>query len=682
MQCSDCGQEFTGTYKFGNLSRHQKQKHLAAKEGSYQCTSPGCSSVFSRSDARLKHARIKHPGLRLPPAQRRQGTEYATPSRSLNYDNAVGKELNLGPNVINDLSGHLHNGASPAGELYKYSAPANYIVSTLANRLGPAELARAYDSFFTRWESIVEQMLNDKFDTHPVYAQVLNDIRHIVYGVAHTEHGSQAPSDGESSRPTSNRQVSSRGSGLDNLGRSLSDRITKRGSSSGGAGRNLVNTVEKRARVEGRQEVDCPVYKHHVMHGLHPPCQGCRVTVMSQVRSHLNPDRASGTHRGFPRFIEQCHRCKQDFIDRQSYDAHTAANRCAFQKQIRGEILLPWARQYLTLYPNTAKVPLPWPDTRGWIQESLLVQLRDLRSANVDFATFLDGRRDLRLSQTRSIPSNLANHAQYTGAMGHVLYDLVNPTFTRPASLSSLAPPVLNESHDYRTALQSPFIGGTGSNNRHWQNVLRSLESHQRTFREAAAYLTPQQLGYMAVQSARVSAISRGLYRQQQQSQVMHDQTIPSGMNDGLVVRASSTLAQGLGASLHARRPYYDQPSIQYAASDTGPVTPSTDRTRSDRSYAARSSQRLHSSLTNPSSSHSLRNSDLLSPNSPTDYRRASLPSNVRPEPRRLSRAWPSRLSLPDNADDCIDPSLLDTSRDDDSPESIDRRFYSPGNGY
>jgi hypothetical protein len=105
-------------------------------------------------------------------------------------------------------------------------------------------------------------------------------------------------------------------------------------------------------------KVDCPVFKHHFMHGTPPPCNGCRAASMSQVRGHLNPSR-TGTHGGYPAFVRQCSRCKDDFIDEETYNSHKIANSCAFQSQSRLQIQIPWARQYLKLFPTATRVPLP-----------------------------------------------------------------------------------------------------------------------------------------------------------------------------------------------------------------------------------------------------------------------------------------------------------------------------------
>lgn len=120
---------------------------------------------------------------------------------------------------------------------------------------------------------------------------------------------------------------------------------------------DLIVALRNLLRSRTSSHIDCPVYKHHVMHGSTPPCQGCTVKVMSQVRSHLNPSR-SMRHRGFPSFIEQCARCKRDFVDRQVYQVHKDTD-CVPRPQTRGDVILPWTRQYFALYPHASRVPRP-----------------------------------------------------------------------------------------------------------------------------------------------------------------------------------------------------------------------------------------------------------------------------------------------------------------------------------
>jgi hypothetical protein len=87
--CGQCGVEFTGVYRRGNLGRHVRHKHTQAKGGPFTCMAEGCYKVFARQDARLKHARNHHPGLHGEPIQRKQGhktTAYTTGASFTSHD--------------------------------------------------------------------------------------------------------------------------------------------------------------------------------------------------------------------------------------------------------------------------------------------------------------------------------------------------------------------------------------------------------------------------------------------------------------------------------------------------------------------------------------------------------------------------------------------------------------------
>jgi len=68
--CEACGKEYKGDYRRGNLARHIRQKH-GIDEQNFPCADPGCSKIFKRQDARLKHYRKEHPQLTMPPLQSR-----------------------------------------------------------------------------------------------------------------------------------------------------------------------------------------------------------------------------------------------------------------------------------------------------------------------------------------------------------------------------------------------------------------------------------------------------------------------------------------------------------------------------------------------------------------------------------------------------------------------------------
>jgi hypothetical protein len=184
LLCEDCGQNFTGKHRQGNLRRHIRLKHGEARRGSYMCLAEGCFDVFQRSDARLKHARSKHPELNLPPSQRRHGTEHDATNlcgqedvhvaQDLNYN--VGQWLQAEQGIIgNHTSTMQHEVDAPAGveqlllaakcvfsTLHTNSRPEDYF-STLHTNLRPKDYSRICDSFFERWASIVQQLKDDQY---------------------------------------------------------------------------------------------------------------------------------------------------------------------------------------------------------------------------------------------------------------------------------------------------------------------------------------------------------------------------------------------------------------------------------------------------------------------------------------------------------------------------------------
>jgi hypothetical protein len=74
---SGCQARFTGCFRKGNLSRHQRLKHRNANLGPvYPCEVADCGRTYSRHDALLKHLRQKHAQYTLedlPPSRLRRG---------------------------------------------------------------------------------------------------------------------------------------------------------------------------------------------------------------------------------------------------------------------------------------------------------------------------------------------------------------------------------------------------------------------------------------------------------------------------------------------------------------------------------------------------------------------------------------------------------------------------------
>jgi hypothetical protein len=441
------------------------------------------------------------------------------------------------------------------------------------------------------------------------------------------------------------------------------NRIWKRGerrlSITGASGKNVLVATDDIAEIKEHREVDCPVYKHHLMYGTVPPCRGCRERLMSQVRSHLN--RAAGSHGGFPRFVQQCRRCKQDFVERQTYDSHKSANTCAHQRQVRRDIVISWARQYLAIYPEARQIPLPWCDEMGWLPVSVLNHCRGSCVNSIAHESFLErgqGQADSHL-QTQDPAENSSTDPFYNNIVGFVMYDLVNPTFTQATGSST---PVQNHARQDTVSLQEMTTEVSSRNDNYWNRVLRGFIHQQRTMLDAAAHLTEVQLRMQAEQCEQMYALSRTFY-QQRQPQLTHVQVHPPITDDSFQIENLDSPSD-LPLQPHyatPMRPQYDQYTIPDPNTQFVTLNPST--LPSTRSYGTWSSR--HQAITDPSSTY---NTSLLSPCSTSPHRRSSLPTGIEQDALRF-RALPSRISLPTAPDDCIDPSLLDSPSEDNDED-------------
>jgi hypothetical protein len=151
-----------------------------------------------------------------------------------------------------------------------------------------------------------------------------------------------------------------------------SKHVERKFSNQGRSGENRVAKANRSKREENR-EVECPDYKHYMMHPTSrtPPCRGCREVYMSQIRNHL----IRVDHRGRSG-VWQCSRCKKDFDDQEACKVHEAAGVCPHQPSRRGDIVLQWARLYLTRYSNATRIPSPCKLPRSiFVPVSLLIIL-------------------------------------------------------------------------------------------------------------------------------------------------------------------------------------------------------------------------------------------------------------------------------------------------------------------
>ncbi|KAI8936496.1 hypothetical protein NX059_006901 [Plenodomus lindquistii] len=74
LVCDNCGTQFRGIYRKGNLARHARLKHKGETETVYVCEECPNERTFKRKDARLKHYRKHHPYLNKEPARSRRSS--------------------------------------------------------------------------------------------------------------------------------------------------------------------------------------------------------------------------------------------------------------------------------------------------------------------------------------------------------------------------------------------------------------------------------------------------------------------------------------------------------------------------------------------------------------------------------------------------------------------------------
>ncbi|KAH8711903.1 hypothetical protein GQ44DRAFT_776448 [Phaeosphaeriaceae sp. PMI808] len=621
----------------------------------------GPSARYTSPDATIVTTCSRTPTLPSP----------SVPASSSIYNDDAHAKLDISYNVGQWLSAENgsigYHDAKSQEELGIEQLPcsANDVLTFLKKNLSPADYSRRCDSGFTRWENIVQQLKDNQSDAYPVYAKVLEDIRAIVYTIDVTAHNTCTTGSSTRCGPSPpNHRAGIRGTGSSGLG-SQTSRVSKRNEhksplANRTSGKALTSLGEHSKKRESRA-VDCPVYKHHLMHNTAPPCRGCRTTVMSQIRHHLKPTRAS-THEGFPEFVEQCSRCKQDFVKNSTYEQHKAAvetgNTCTFQTQARGDIVIPWARQYLALYPDSIRIPLPWYDETGWLPDDIIEQC-SLASPGLAISDhFLEQR------QSQGSPQ-APNGSDYLASMRHVLQDFANPVFIHNPRSSS---PVQN---------QNRFAGIHGDSAQHWQSLLQSLEAHQRTIRETAPYLDVDQVQILVNECETIYYISHGY--QQNVSQPMQAEVNShtlSSTEANIIPCTTPTHVQRLPST--ASNSIFTTPNQvqrQPTSDHEQATTPSTSTQPSSRSNGTWSSENHNSAFTDPSSTHGSNNPLLLSPFTPPSHRHWC-PSG-RPEDSLRIRRGPSRRSLPENSGDYVDQSLINLQSEFQDTNYSDDRYSS-----
>jgi hypothetical protein len=161
ISCGQCGVEFAGQYRRGNLRRHVKHTHKGAKI--LQCQVGKCTKGFRRSDAWLKHARKQHPEICLVPALVQQGM--ATMDSHL--DNRQWLLSSIPDSTADEMAESDSEASSlrdiePSIELDALLSTARTVYTSLRNELGARKYSQYTKGHFARWDSVVQQLYNQE----------------------------------------------------------------------------------------------------------------------------------------------------------------------------------------------------------------------------------------------------------------------------------------------------------------------------------------------------------------------------------------------------------------------------------------------------------------------------------------------------------------------------------------
>ncbi|KAF2623499.1 hypothetical protein BU25DRAFT_175783 [Macroventuria anomochaeta] len=515
ISCGQCGTDFTGGYRRGNLARHVRHKHGQANARSYTCRAPNCLHDFRRQDARLKHERKAHPELEHAPVEPRQHHEQSS-SGALSYPIESDCALGVSSDATDDYE-YSHavistpQNTSTHGHISTNLVAAWQTFSRLHATLDDENYSLACDVLFTRWEAIAQELKDKASDAYDVYAQVLDDLYSVIAVIdceTPVDHPEEVRDQTEYLRQHRPYQETARhgyvavsaldtgttasGSHNDTL-KSHSWRPKESISGKSSTGR------KGKGRKSPTPRVDCPMYKHWLVYptrNIPPPCQGCSASSMNHVRNHVK-QRHVGERVGMIPFFHHCTRCEGNFVDFTTSNDHRAARACAHTPQLRNNITTPWAQLYLAIYPSATEVPRPCKCCRscqylrfqliinevtgeeGFLPPAVVIQCRP--------RSFLDGPSSGNLQgppqpASMSLPST--EQPIYDAVMHTMLQDATRylPSGAPAADLNT---PRTNEPH--------PAVPRSGQ--AAFQNQLFNAQSHLLgVLLDAPRYMSQQQI--------------------------------------------------------------------------------------------------------------------------------------------------------------------------------------------
>ncbi|CAO2655131.1 Nn.00g101950.m01.CDS01 [Neocucurbitaria sp. VM-36] len=273
-----------------------------------------------------------------------------------------------------------------------------------------------WQSFFSRWDQILEGLDSKGSSTYPVFNKVLHDLRERVqlyspYSfaskvsqrqeifVSHGNHGNETPPSKKRSFPKGSSD-SSREKGK----RPRKDEEDTREESQNQPQLDQHDQVYEAAF----PEFGCPIHLHHLLNGTlsdRHACHGFWTTQMAHLRGHhLVPNRGGG-HGGFILFLKVCGHCQEHVLDKDLWKRHEK-HHCEWRPRMRrskkagdsdeGEDVLvgAWVRLYLTLYPTAQKVPNPYRGQTGWLPQDQTDRYRQQVQAILPPLSFLDNQSE------------------------------------------------------------------------------------------------------------------------------------------------------------------------------------------------------------------------------------------------------------------------------------------------
>ncbi|KAH6629203.1 hypothetical protein C7974DRAFT_183029 [Boeremia exigua] len=399
ISCAQCGTDFSGIYRRGNLARHVRHKHDQGSGKLFSCRAANCLHDFRRPDARLKHERKLHPELQIAPIESRSGPSetFSEPPSS-----QVDSKYALSTTSRSEPLGYREGGHQSVVSAVEHDTSTDEYISPnmraawhtfaqLHAALDEEDYSQACDKLFLRWEAIAQELKDKGSNAYDVYAQALDDIHSVIAAIdctAVVDHSEQIPNQSEHLRQQKPYQETGRhgqGAAPSSGSAPTADyNIVPQNHTWYPANVNSgkITTGRKgKGKKNPAPRVDCPMYKHWLLYrtaGAPPPCRGCSATSMNQVRNHIKQSHV-GERVGMLPYYHHCTRCKGNFVDLTSGSFHIAARDCAHTPQLRNNITTPWAQLYLSIYPSATQVPRPFTGEAGFLPRGVITQCQSSR---------------------------------------------------------------------------------------------------------------------------------------------------------------------------------------------------------------------------------------------------------------------------------------------------------------